>query len=174
MLLLALYCTYCAPTPFLYTLHSSQVIVDRPTQLICISDIYLLSWRWWPLWSIGTFYQWSLQLKKASWVRFFVKISVLYRNCPWKSKKQDKKRAKNHKKEVFLLALLPSFRKRFAPFTEFREWCAPFAEFCKRCTPFAEWSKCSCTICGKAWNVALHIRQGLLCCSIGFWDLSAF
>ena len=21
-------------------------VVDRPTQLICISDIYLLSWRW--------------------------------------------------------------------------------------------------------------------------------
>ena len=27
MLLLALYCTYCAPTPFLYTLHSSQVML---------------------------------------------------------------------------------------------------------------------------------------------------
>ena len=27
MLLLALYCTYCAPTTFLYTLHSSQVML---------------------------------------------------------------------------------------------------------------------------------------------------
>ena len=23
-----------------------ELLVDRPTQLICISDIYLLSWRW--------------------------------------------------------------------------------------------------------------------------------
>ena len=41
-------------------------LVDRPTQLICISDIYLLSWRWWPLWSGGTLYQWSVRPKKAS------------------------------------------------------------------------------------------------------------
>ena len=108
MLLLALYCTYCAPTPFLYTLHSSQVIVDRPTQLICISDIYLLSWRWWPLWSIGTLYQWSLRLKKASWVRFFSKISVLYTNYRWKSKKQDKKRAKNLQKRWFFQPFQPA------------------------------------------------------------------
>ena len=27
MLLLALYCTFCAPTPFLYTLHSSHVML---------------------------------------------------------------------------------------------------------------------------------------------------
>ena len=25
---------------------ATDAIVDRPTQLICISDIYLLSWRW--------------------------------------------------------------------------------------------------------------------------------
>ena len=25
---------------------STQAVVDRPTQLICISDLYLLSWRW--------------------------------------------------------------------------------------------------------------------------------
>ena len=84
-------------------------IVDRPTQLICISDLYLLSWRWRPLWSGGTLYQWSLRLKKASWVRFFFKISVLYTNCLWKSKKQDKKRAKNLQKKVFLSAPLTSW-----------------------------------------------------------------
>ena len=25
---------------------AQSIVVDRPTQLICISDIYLLSWRW--------------------------------------------------------------------------------------------------------------------------------
>ena len=45
---------------------SGEYVVDRPTQLICISDIYLLSWRWRPPWSLGTLYQWSLQPKKAS------------------------------------------------------------------------------------------------------------
>ena len=49
-------CSKLAPT---------TTLVDRPTQLICISDIYLLSWRWQPLWSGGTLYQWSLWPKKS-------------------------------------------------------------------------------------------------------------
>ena len=49
-----------------YSGKSGDSVVDRPTQLICISDIYLLSWRWRPPWSLGTLYQWSLQPKKAS------------------------------------------------------------------------------------------------------------
>ena len=39
MLLLALYCTNCAPTPFLYTLHSSQVMLwglERAERLPCL------------------------------------------------------------------------------------------------------------------------------------------
>ena len=28
------------------TLETPVILVDRPTQLICTSDIYLLSWRW--------------------------------------------------------------------------------------------------------------------------------
>ena len=51
-------------------------VVDHPTQLICISDIYLLIWRWWPLWSGGTLFQWI----------FFFRISVSYTYCPWKIK----------------------------------------------------------------------------------------
>ena len=35
------------------------------------------------------------------WDRFFRKISVSYTNCPWKSKKQDKKRAKTLQKKRF-------------------------------------------------------------------------
>ena len=41
-------------------------LVDRPTQLICISDIYLLSWHWQPLWSGRLLYQWPVRPKKAS------------------------------------------------------------------------------------------------------------
>ena len=37
---------------------------------------YLLSWRWWPLWSDGTLYQWSLQPEKASQDPCLFKISV--------------------------------------------------------------------------------------------------
>ena len=55
-------CTMCKQLPPKYCC----AVVDRPTQLICISDIYLLSWRWRPPWSLGTLYQWSLQPKKAS------------------------------------------------------------------------------------------------------------
>ena len=75
-------------------------LVDRPTQLICISDIYLLSWRWWPLWSGGLLYQWSMRPKKQAGSDFFEKYLR-----PWRSKKQDKKRAKTLKKGV-LSALL--------------------------------------------------------------------
>ena len=39
-------------------------------------DFYLLSWRWWPLWSTGTLYQWSLKPEKASPDRCLFKISV--------------------------------------------------------------------------------------------------
>ena len=46
-------------------------IVDRPTQLIWHSDIDLLSWRWWPLWSCGTLYQWPLRPKQASYFWFW-------------------------------------------------------------------------------------------------------
>ena len=53
-------------------------VVDRPTQLICISDIHLLSWRWRPLWSGGTLYQWSLQPEKASQDPCLFKISVSF------------------------------------------------------------------------------------------------
>ena len=101
-------------------------LVDRPTQLICISDIYLLSWRWRPLWSGGTLYQWSLRLKKASWVRFFFKISVLYTNCLWKSKKQDKKRAKNLEKKVFLSAPLTSWPSQATKVAFFAKKIVPF------------------------------------------------
>ena len=48
MLLLALYCTNCAPTPFLYTLHSSQVMlwglkraVRLPCFCICLKFVCL-------------------------------------------------------------------------------------------------------------------------------------
>ena len=41
-------------------------------------DFYLLSWRWWPLWSSGTLYQWSLKPEKGSQDRCLFKISVLY------------------------------------------------------------------------------------------------
>ena len=123
-------------------------IVDRPTQLICISDLYLLSWRWRPLWSGGTLYQWSLRLKKASWVRFFFKISVLYTNCLWKSKKQDKKRAKNLQnfyglarpagqrgwwKHLFLEGFCPFF-VLFLAFS--RTICVWNAFFAKKIVPF--------------------------------------
>ena len=40
MLLLALNCTYCAPSPFLYTLHSSQVMLwgrQRAERLPCLN-----------------------------------------------------------------------------------------------------------------------------------------
>ena len=43
----------CSPAHFVEKTDSAGnitgvrlVLVDRPTQLICISDIYLLSWRW--------------------------------------------------------------------------------------------------------------------------------
>ena len=39
-------------------------------------DLYLLSWRWWPLWSGGTLYQWSLKPEKANLDRCLFKISV--------------------------------------------------------------------------------------------------
>ena len=44
-------------------------------------DFYLLSWRWWPLWSGGTLYQWSLQPEKASQHPCLFKISV---SCTWR------------------------------------------------------------------------------------------
>ena len=44
-------------------------------------DFYLLSWRWWPLWSGGTLYQWSLQPEKASQDPCLFKISV---SCTWR------------------------------------------------------------------------------------------
>ena len=86
-----------------------DAVVDRPTELICISDIYLLSWRWWPLWGGGLLYQWSLRPKKTSWFQFFRKISVSCTYCPWRSKKQDKKRAKTLQKKVFFQPPWPNF-----------------------------------------------------------------
>ena len=70
------------------SIHSSTIwknctlrVVDRPTQLICIFDIHLLSWRWRPLWSGGTLYQWSLQLKKSklSPILFSQNIRIIYK-----------------------------------------------------------------------------------------------
>ena len=100
-------------------------LVDRLTQLICISDIYLLSWRWWPLWSGGLLFRWLLRPKKTSWVRFFRKISVSYTNCPWKSKKQDKKRAKTLQKKVFSSAPLTNFYGQATKVGNFRGLARP-------------------------------------------------
>ena len=72
-------------------------------------DLYLLSWRWWPLWSGGLLYQWSLRPKQTSWVRFFRKISVSCTYCPWRSKKQEEKLAKTLQKKVFLQPPRPNF-----------------------------------------------------------------
>ena len=42
-------------------------------------DFYLLSWRWWPLWSGGLLFQLPVLPEKASQVQFIFKISV---SCP--------------------------------------------------------------------------------------------
>ena len=58
---------------------AANILVDCPTQLICISDIYLLSWRWQPLWSGGLLYQWPVRPKKAGQTRFFFKdLNYMY------------------------------------------------------------------------------------------------
>ena len=50
-----------------------DALVDRQIKPICISDLYfLLSWRWRPLWSGGTLYQWSLRLKQQAGSDFFL------------------------------------------------------------------------------------------------------
>ena len=97
----------------LYFCWSGHVLVDRPTQLICISDIYLLSWRWRPLWSGGTLYQWSLRLKKASWVRFFFQnIRVIYKLSVKKQETGQKTGKKPPKKRCFYQLLWPAGRAR--------------------------------------------------------------
>ena len=48
-----------------------------------------------------------LRLKKINWTDFFCKNGIPYTNCQWKSKKQDKKRAKNHKKRCFYWHFCP-------------------------------------------------------------------
>ena len=78
-------------------------VVDRPTQLICISDLYLLSWRWRPLWSGGTLYQWSLRLKKTQLGPiFFQNIRVIYKLSVKKQETGQKTGKKPPKKGVFL------------------------------------------------------------------------
>ena len=60
-------------------------------------DFYLLSWRWWPLWSTGTLYQWSLKPEKASPDRCLFKISVSCTLRLSRSKKWDEKLSKTYK-----------------------------------------------------------------------------
>ena len=54
-------------------------------------DFYLLSWRWWPLWSGGILFQWPVLQQKAREVHFLFKISVscakrLSRSKKWRLK----------------------------------------------------------------------------------------
>ena len=80
-IIIVIYCTYCAPTPFLYTLHSSQVMLwglKRAERLPCIiiviyinsvcyrgssemSQIYTHWWHFWRLLVTVGFYDSSLQ-----------------------------------------------------------------------------------------------------------------
>ena len=115
-------------------------VVDRPTQLICISDRYLLSWRWRPLWSGGTLYQWSPWLKKASWVRFFLSqnICVLYKPSV-KRQETGQKPGRNPPNKAFLSAFLLNSAKVAATFEEFLKG---FAEFHKNC------HGANCNLCG--------------------------
>ena len=77
-------------------------VVDRPTQLICISDIYLLSWRWWPLWSGGLLYQWSLRPKKQAGSDFFEKYPCHVHIVREVAKNRTKNGQKPSKKGVFI------------------------------------------------------------------------
>ena len=85
-------------------LRVSDPVVDRPTQLICISDIYLLSWRWQPLWNGGLFYQWPVQPKIAIMVQVLFKRSKLCVHKWTKCKEQGKKQAKKPQKNCFFPA----------------------------------------------------------------------
>ena len=45
-----------------------------------------------------------LWLEKVNWTDFFCKNGIPYTNCQWKSKKQDKKRAKTLQKRCFFFS----------------------------------------------------------------------
>ena len=71
-----------------------------PNSTYLYLDFYLLSWRWWPLWSGGTLYQWSLKPEKASPDRCLFKISVSWTLRLSRSRKWDEKLSKTCQKPV--------------------------------------------------------------------------
>ena len=50
--------------------------------------------KWWPPIRGGTLQPALLRQEKVKWTNYFGKKSISHTNCRWKSKKQDKKRAK--------------------------------------------------------------------------------
>ena len=59
-----------------YLARCTCLISWSPNSTYLHLDFYLLSWQWWPLWSTGTLYQWSLQPEKASQDLCLFKISM--------------------------------------------------------------------------------------------------